>query len=306
MPRIADTQLARALLVGLVAAVLVGASPAASAQDEAPDRIALSELADRPERFVGGRIAVTGAVEDLYGRGLFSIDDDPVWSREDQVLVLNARPAGQLRAGSEITVIGRLHMFSEEAFDDRYGAWDRDIDDDLIAGFERRPVIVAESIQLVAEEDDPRDFVALDRDDRERVTIVDRNAPADWAAPLPAAGPDPIAATADDIEDDPERFYGRKVLVRADVDDIYARTVFELEDNVIVIAPGLAPGIEDGDEVAVVGTVVRFSRSEIEGRVPGYTLDLSAEVLDDFEDEPAILATSIQSDDTEELIATPR
>jgi hypothetical protein len=298
----------RALLIAAMALLLTLSHGIVTAQERREaERVALSDLADDPSDYVGRWIAVKGAVEDLYGRGLFSLDEDTAWSRGDQVLVINPSPAGQLRPDSEVTVVGRLQLFSEDALDDEFDEWDRDVDTKLMAGFERRPVLIAESIQLVSGGDEPSDFVRRTGSDRPNIVVIERGRTAEPGAWTRDAGSarTPVAATTDDIEDDPERYYGRTVVLRSDVDDLHTRSVFELDDDVIVIAPGLAAGVEDDKDVVVIGTVVRFGRDDIEDRARGYTLDLPADEIDEFEGRPAILATSVQIDG-DEFVAAPR
>jgi hypothetical protein len=99
-------------------------------------------------------------------------------------------------------------------------------------------------------------------------------------------------------------------MITAEVEDVYSRTVFAIDDDrllstgrdVLVIAPGIRRPVADDLDVTIVGEVVRFDRGDIEDRLAGYRLDLRDDLVRAFDNRPVILATSIRTREGEELV----
>jgi hypothetical protein len=53
-------------------------------------------------------------VAEVFGPGLFVLEDDKVWSSGQQLLVLNPRPADRVRRGLHVTVEGIVTAFSRD------------------------------------------------------------------------------------------------------------------------------------------------------------------------------------------------
>jgi len=72
--------------------------------------------------------------------------------------------------------------------------------------------------------------------------------------------------------------------------------------QILVVALRLLRPLTDNMEVAVVGEVILFRREDVERRFRGYRLDVPDDVAKSLENLPAIVATSIQTKDGQELI----
>ena len=99
-------------------------------------------------------------------------------------------------------------------------------------------------------------------------------------------------------------------MVTAEVEDVYSRTAFAIDDDrlvstgrdVLVIAPSIRRPVADDLDVTIVGEVIQFNRGAIQDRLPGYQLDLRDDVVRKFNNRPVIIATSIRTRDGEELL----
>ncbi len=128
-------------------------------------------------------------------------------------------------------------------------------------------------------------------------------------APLTYSGK---VARIDDVLARPKDFYGTQVMISAEVEDIFSRTVFAVDDDkllstgrdVLVVAPTIRRPLNGDTDVTIVGEVMRFRKGDVEKRFRDYRLDLNDDLVDRFEDRPGILATSIRTASGEELIGS--
>jgi hypothetical protein len=117
----------------------------------------------------------------------------------------------------------------------------------------------------------------------------------------------------------PERYFGKLVTVSAAVDEVLSKTLFVVDQRkaatggevtavgapLLVIAPNLLRMVERGRYFMVRGEVVKFSAGAIGSAAAGYTLDVAAEALAQYEGRPVLLATSIIDGSYAELTTAP-
>lgn len=108
--------------------------------------------------------------------------------------------------------------------------------------------------------------------------------------------------TVESVKNDPSRFYGQKLTLTGEVDDVKDPRNFKLEGNrwlfsdeirVLARSPvklGGAP-LEEDDDVVVTGTLRKFSPAEIE-RELGW--DIPAEMEAELRDKPVLVAEEIR------------
>ena len=259
----------------------------------APRVVTADELARNPERYYGLRVSITGSVEDVYNRSLFTVDDDRTWTASREVLVLNPRPADRTLPDLEVSITGTLVRFNVDDIERRTN--DRvTLDRDLRDRFDQRPVLIADRIRTVSgiEMVAPDPLLDQDWDDSMRdMPRVRRDMPT---APVPVE--------SGELDDHPDRYLGRMVTVRQRIDDVHSRSFFTLRDDIVVIAPDLGRAVADDRYVTVTGEVMRFNVADIERRVRGYRVDVLPRDSDQFRDNLAIIATSVRTDDGQELI----
>jgi cytochrome c556 len=114
-------------------------------------------------------------------------------------------------------------------------------------------------------------------------------------------GPAMIPMAASTIVRNPDALYGTTVSMYASVERMLSKTVFSVDQDknkstgqeVLVIAPYLTAALEPGSYVTVQGPVFKFDPAEVTKRARGYTLDLSSDLLAQYQGKPAIVATSV-------------
>lgn len=118
------------------------------------------------------------------------------------------------------------------------------------------------------------------------------------------------AWNAGNLADDSKRYYGTQVSVTADVEDIYSRSVFALDEDkvwstgedVLVVARDLEEPVNDEMYVTVVGDVVQFDEADIERLVNDDDLELAPDIADYLNDRPVIIASSVVTEAGEQLL----
>jgi len=256
------------------------------------DPVSIVSLTDRPDRYTGRRVAITAPIEDVYSRTLFSVDDDPVRSTGREVVVINPQPMDRLDDRGTVTIVGTLYEFNRGDLERRLRDWEWDVSNDVLRSFDRRPVVIAESIRVA-----DRDFVA------------GRPRPPVDGPPLTYSGK---VARIEDIVARPKDYYAMQVMLSAEIEDVYSRTVFAIDDDkllstgrdVLVVAPTIRRPLNDDMDVTIVGEVMRFKKGDVEKRFRNYKLDLDENLVDRFDGRPVILATSIRTRDGEELVGS--
>jgi hypothetical protein len=106
--------------------------------------------------------------------------------------------------------------------------------------------------------------------------------------------------TLDEIEDNPQKFAGKRVSVDAEVEDIFGPRLFtidepnwaDLEGEILVhMESPLAAMVRENDRVTITGTIKPFVRAEVE-RDWGW-LDLDADTEVSFREKPVLVASRI-------------
>jgi cytochrome c556 len=115
----------------------------------------------------------------------------------------------------------------------------------------------------------------------------------------------PVATAA--LLGNPGAYYGKVITVSAGIEQVVSKTAFVVDQRkmasptavqaigkpVLVIAPELSSVPDAKHYVMVKGQIVRFEPAEIEKAVPGYRLDLPADVRERFIGQPVLIANSV-------------
>ncbi len=269
-------------ILGIIGAIIIGLIlwSLFADDDEIPDTGAsIEEITDNPARYYGDVVTVGGEVENIVGRRAFTIGGDD-FIGGDELLVVSASglPAVANRAGAPelaeddlVTVTGPVRRFVLADIERELGA---DLDDNLFRDWEGQPAVVARNIDL-----SPR------------------------SAGFARGG---VGATIDDITDEPERWYGQRVTVSGEINDVLGARAFTIGgegffdgDELLVVGarqmlamqgrPANQPFSED-DIVQVTGPVRRFVLRDIEREI-GF--DLDDNLFADWEGRPAVVARNI-------------
>lgn len=129
--------------------------------------------------------------------------------------------------------------------------------------------------------------------------------------PMPPPSFSGQLATVDEIVEDADDFRGKQVMVTADVEDVFSRTVFSIDQDkllttgrdILVVAPNLRRPVSGDMDVTIVGDVMEFDKGDVEDRFQDYDLELNDQLVRRFDNRPVIIPTSIRTRDGEELLA---
>jgi hypothetical protein len=139
--------------------------------------------------------------------------------------------------------------------------------------------------------------VAIDRDPWERDGRGFRQASAE--------------ISVGDLADDPERYFGRRVSVQAEVEQVFGPRLFTLGEDkffstgrdVLVLMPDADAVPVDGAQVTVTGVLRPFVKTDVTRSYNWLTLDPGLWIR--FDRRPAIIADSVRTSWGAELIAKP-
>jgi hypothetical protein len=120
-----------------------------------------------------------------------------------------------------------------------------------------------------------------------------------------------MTVTAGDIAKTPEKYYGKKVTVRAEVEDVLGRQVFLLDEDklfawpdVLVIAPKLTAAVPEDTNVTVTGTVRSFVDADFRREYNwDWWGDLDPDIVVTFRNRPAIVADSVKTTAGTDLVS---
>lgn len=104
------------------------------------------DITANPEAYYNKRIAVEGEVEEMKESGLFTIDEEELFSGED-LLVIPTAGTESVQEEEIITMTGVLRPYVQAEFETDYDLeWDLDVTRQIEAEYETKPVFVADSI----------------------------------------------------------------------------------------------------------------------------------------------------------------
>lgn len=205
---------------------------------------------------LGETVSLRGEVNELLGDASFLMDEDVVFGGQE-ILVFNASGMSLTLPegeGTQVQVTGELQELVIADLETEYGL---DLDPELYTEYEDRPVVVAESIAL---------------------------------------SPDP-----GELSQDPSVYYGQRIAVEGEVEDILDATTFTLDEeqlfgaeDVLVIAQGINPELDDGEVVTVTGTLRPYVQAEFEREYDlTWDLDFQRQIEAEYENKPVFVADNV-------------
>jgi hypothetical protein len=269
-------------------------------QVQPPLRLSAGEIADNPHRFYGQRVTVRAEVDEVFGQGVFSLDDDRWFRGGDVLVVIHQRGVRTPPSDSVVTVTGTLNEFvAAQAYRD-YGwlRWLWEDTPDLRIEWDRRPLIVAESIRT---------------ETGQELLGPDRQQPR---ASQPAAQQRQILnVSASDLASDPQQYFGRTIRVRSEVEETFSPHAFSLDDqqwlwfrgtDPLVLVQHPARAAAEGWEVTVVGTVRPFNVRQLQRDYDWFHINLLGNADDvrqwERDERPVLIAQSVRTDTGFELV----
>ena len=120
----------------------------------------------------------------------------------------------------------------------------------------------------------------------------------------------PMNATAGEIAANPAKYYGKKVIVRAEIEDVLGGQMFLLDEDrlfawpdVIVITPALGTPLVEDSIVTVTGMVRAYVDADFRRDYDWNWWDrLDPDLELTFRNRPAIVADSVKTEQGNELV----
>lgn len=109
----------------------------------------LEDVAEDTEQLIGQTVTVEGEVEEIVGANAFRIEENELFG-DDEVLVINAQPTVTIADDQNVRVTGKVRQFVVADLERDYDLnWDLEVQQQLEAEYQDKPVIVAESTEVI-------------------------------------------------------------------------------------------------------------------------------------------------------------
>lgn len=252
------------------------------------------DLARNPEKYYGKTVMIQpDDVDRVVNRHAFLLDEDAAFAGPD-ILVLVPSPAGTLSQGEDVTVTGTVRPYVAADIERDYDWFDAD---GIEIDFKDRPVIVATSVKA--------------SDGRQLAGVI-AEVPAERTASRAPAG----TIETGELAENPASYIGKRVTVRAEVEEVYNPQLFTLDEDRMFVGPDIIVYARDGrttlteeadDQdlvVTVTGEVRKFIESELFGSATWFDpwfsdLDETGRGL--VRSRPVIIVDSVTAADGQEL-----
>lgn len=104
------------------------------------------EISEDPEQYYFRRIALNGEIESVLGDNIVTIDDDSLFGGDD-LLVIDPEGNVLVQEGEEVTMTGTLRSFISADIERDYDlTWDLDVQEEIEAEYQDRPVFIVDEI----------------------------------------------------------------------------------------------------------------------------------------------------------------
>lgn len=222
--------------------------------------VQLGALTGNVEEYLGQTVSVRGEAERAVGESSFLLQDDQLFGGQE-ALVINATETSFLLPAADepterVQVTGEVRELVIADLEQEYGI---DLDPDLYADFEDRPVIVARSIVFAP--------------DPEEIT----EDPSQYYGEI-------IAVSGEVGE-----------LLSDSVFMLEEEGWFE-GDSVLVIGASMLPTLSENEEVVVTGTLRPFVAAEFEEDYDlTWDLDLQQQLEAEYSEQPVLVANEVYS-----------
>ncbi len=247
------------------------------------------EVARNPAKHYGETVMIQpDDVDRVVNRHVFLLDEDAAFAGPD-ILVLVPSPTGTPSQGDDVTVTGTVRPYVATDIERDYDWFDAD---GIEIDFKDRPVIVATSVKA--------------SDGRELAGVI-KEVPVGRTAAQPQAG----ILEAGELAENPEQYVGKRVTVRAEVEEVYNPQLFTLDEDRMFVGPDVIVFARDGrttmteqadDEdmvVTVTGEVRKFIETDLFGSATWFDPwfnDLDEEGRGLVRSRPVIIADSVTSE----------
>jgi hypothetical protein len=105
------------------------------------------EIAKHADKYYHQQVMVTGSIENLYSRSVFSVDENNMLSTGHTVLIVAPTLVRPLGDNQDVSVIGELIKFDKGDIEKRFKGYKLDLGKDLKNGLDDWPVLLASSVR---------------------------------------------------------------------------------------------------------------------------------------------------------------
>jgi hypothetical protein len=113
----------------------------------------IEDVSESPENYYGMEIALQGEVDDIRNAYSFTLEEDELFEG-DELLIINATGEPIPEEDEAVVVTGIVRPFIKAEFDRDYDlTWDLDVQEEIEAEYNEKPVLVVDSIYPSAKED---------------------------------------------------------------------------------------------------------------------------------------------------------
>ena len=109
----------------------------------------LEDVAEDTQRLIGQTVTVEGEVEEVVGANAYRMQENELFGG-DEVLIVNANPTVPVSDDQNVRVTGEVRQFVVADLERDYNLnWDLEVQRQLEAEYQDKPVIVAESTEVI-------------------------------------------------------------------------------------------------------------------------------------------------------------
>lgn len=109
-----------------------------------------ADITANPEKYYSQRIALQGEVETVYDANAITMDEEELFGGED-LLVIDPQGQLQVQEDEDVIITGTLRPFVISEFEQDYDlTWDLELQQQIEAEYENRPVFIADEVYPAA------------------------------------------------------------------------------------------------------------------------------------------------------------
>lgn len=230
--------------------------PETTTQEDATENVTTEELSEGAEGLIGQTVSLRAEVKETVGDTSFLIEDDQLFGGED-ILVINA--SGEpfvLTEGddTEVQITGEVQQLVIADFETEYSL---DLDPDLYADYEDRPVVVAQSIALSP---DPGDLTSNPENYYNQRIAVEGEVE------------DKLSPTTFTLDE--EQLFG--------------------SEDLLVVAQGTTPQTQDGERVTVTGVLRPYVKTDFDTDYDlDWDLSVQKQIEAEYTEKPVFVADGV-------------
>ena len=106
----------------------------------------VEKIADDPAQWYGKKVTIKARIGDVFSRKVFNVEEEGVIDVDDEVLIVAPKHSTYLNPDQMVTVTGTVRSFVRTEIERTFDGLDWDLAPELLVQFEKRPVIVAETV----------------------------------------------------------------------------------------------------------------------------------------------------------------